>query len=60
MPAGVWTLTYLVNAPNANTYDVEATARTGSCNDFLSSQGCPGGVIDLYYQASSALLLLPY
>ena len=60
MSAGVWTLTYVTNAPNANTYDVEATARTGSCNDFLSSQGCPGGVIDLYYEASFASLLPPY
>jgi hypothetical protein len=57
--AGVWTLAYVPNAPNNNTYEVEATSRVGSCNPYLSGQGCPGGVIDLYYEVRLALLVLP-
>ena len=46
----VWQLSAVATA-GPNTYNFQISARS-QCNNFLSAQGCPGTVVDLYYTVS--------
>lgn len=57
----IWTLTLQPSAAQANTYNILNSGRP-ACNQYLSAQGCPGQVVDLYAFVSSSpppLLLDP-
>ena len=47
----IWTLTYLPNAPQANTYEFTIAARS-TCNQYLSASDCSRNFVDIYYIVS--------
>lgn len=48
----IWTLAYLPNAPQANTYDFTVNARA-ACNSFLSGFDCSRNFLDFYFQVNT-------
>jgi hypothetical protein len=47
----IWTLAYLPNALQANTYELTVAARS-ACNPYLSGDDCSQNLIDMYYTVS--------
>ena len=57
LDAGLWSLTYLPNATQPNTYSVLSIDRTGSCNNILSVIDCSGNYVDMFFTVSPAQCL---